>query len=88
MSKYFSPYRGSGRNIKVKLDLSSYATKTDLKNVAHVDISSFALKTNLADLETEVDKIEIAKLTPVPDNLAKVSNVVKNMLLKRLNITN
>ena len=82
MSQYFPPYRSSGRNIKVELDLSSYATKTDLINVAHVDASSFSLKTNLANLKTEVDKIDIAKLTPVPDDLAKLSNVVKNDVVK------
>ena len=71
MSQYFPPYGSSGRNIKVELDLSSYATKTDVKNVTHVDVSSFALKTKLANLKTEVDKIDIAKLTPVPDDLAK-----------------
>ena len=78
MSQYFPPYRSSGGNIKVGLNLSSYAAKTDLKNVTHVDVSSFALKTNLANLKTEVDKLDIAKLTPVPDDLAKLSNVVKN----------
>ena len=51
MSQYFPPYRNSGRNIKVELDLSSYATKTDLKNVIYVDVSSFASKTNLAGLK-------------------------------------
>ena len=61
----------------MELDLSSYATKTDLKNVTHVYVSSFALKANLADLKTEVDKIDIAKLTPVSDDLAKLSNIVK-----------
>ena len=54
MSQYFPPYRSSGRNIKVELDLSSYATKTDLKNVTHVDVSSFT--SNLASLKTEVYK--------------------------------
>ena len=78
MSQYFPPYRSSGSNIKVELDLSSYATRTDLKNVAHVDVSSFASKTNLASLRTEVDKLNIAKLTSVPDDLAKLSNVAKN----------
>ena len=78
MSQYFPPYRSSGSNIKVELDLSSYAARTDLKNVAHVDVSSFASKTNLASLKTEVDKLNIAKLTSVPDDLAKLSNVVKN----------
>ena len=71
MSRYFPPYRSSGGNIKVKLDLRSYATKTYLKNVTHVDVSSFALKANLANLKTKVDKIDTAKLTPVPDDLAK-----------------
>ena len=61
--------------------------KTDLKNVTHVDVSSFASKTNLAILKTEGDKLDIAKLTPLPDDLAKLSNVVKMMLSKRLNIT-
>ena len=82
MSQYFPPYRSSGRNIKVELDLNSYATKTDLKNVTHVDVSSFAPKTNLASLKTEVDKLDIANLTPVPNDLAKLSNVVKNDVLK------
>ena len=83
MCQYFPPYRSSGRRVKVELDLSSYATKTDLKNVTHVDVSSFASKTNLASLKTEVDKCDIAKLTPVPNDLAKLSNVVKNDVVKK-----
>ena len=83
MSPYLPPYRSSGTNIKVELNLSSYATKTDLKNVTHVDVSSFTLKTNLANLKTEVNKIDIAKLTPVPDDLAKLSNVVKSDVVKK-----
>ena len=62
MSQYFPPYRRYGDNIKVELDLSNYATKTDLKNVIHVDVSSFASQTNLASLKTEVDKIDVDKL--------------------------
>ena len=68
MSQYFPPYRSSGKNVKVELNLSSYATKTDLKNISHVDLSSFALKIDVANLKTEVDKIDIAKLTPVPND--------------------
>ena len=83
MSQYFPPYRSSGRNIKVELDLSSYARKTDLKNVTHVDVSSFASKTILASLKTDVDKLDIDKLTPVPNDLAKLSNVVKNDVAKK-----
>ena len=79
MSQYFpKPFRSFGGNINVKVDLSNYATKTDLKNVTHVDTSSFALKTNLASPETEVDKLDIDKLTAVPVDLSKLSNVVKN----------
>ena len=53
MSQQFSnPFRGFGGNINVKVDLSNYATKTEIKNVTHVDTSSFALKTNLASLKT------------------------------------
>ena len=83
MSQYFPPYRSSERNIKVELDLSNYATKNDLKNISHVNISSYALKTTLASLKTEVEKLDIAKLTPVPNDLAKLSNVVKNDVAKR-----
>ena len=77
MIQYFPLYRRPGRNIKVELDLSNYATKTDLKVVTHVDVSSFVSKTNLASVKTEVDKLDIAKLTPVPNDLAKLNNVVK-----------
>ena len=53
MSQYFpKPFISFGRNINVKIDLSNYATKSDIKNISHVDTSSFALKTNLAKLKT------------------------------------
>ena len=84
MSQYFpKPYEPSGGDINVKVDLSNYAMKTDLKNISHVDASSFALKSNLASLKTEVDKLDIGKLKPVPDDLAKLSNVVKNDVFKK-----
>ena len=69
--------------MNVKVDLSNYATKTDLKNVTHVDTSGFALKTNLASLKPEVDKLDIDKLAPVPDDLSKLSDVVKNDAVKK-----
>ena len=83
MSAYYPPYRSSSNNVKVELDLTNYATKTDLKNVAHVDVSSFASKTNLAALKTEVDKIDVDKLKTTPTDLAKLSNVVKNDVVKK-----
>ena len=84
MSQYFpKPLRSFGRNINFKVELSNYATKTDLKNVTHVDTSSFALKINLANLKTEVDKLDIDKLAPVPVDLSKLSDVVKNNVVKK-----
>ena len=82
MSQYFPPYNNSSGNIKVELDLSNYATKHDVKNKTHVDISRYATKTNLAALKTEVDKIDVDKLKTVIDDLAKLSNVVKNEVVK------
>ena len=84
MSQYFpKPYEPFGGDINVKVDLSNYATKADIKNISHVGTSSFALKTNLADLKTEVDKLNIDKLVPVPTDLSKLSNVVKNDVVKK-----
>ena len=83
MSTYYPPYRRSSNNIKVELDLTNYATKTDLKNITHVDVSSFASKTNLAALKTEVDKIDVDKLKTTPTDLAKLTNAVENNLVKK-----
>ena len=82
-SQYFPPYENSSNNIKVQLDLTNYATKDDVKNITHVDVSSYATKTNLAALKTEVDKINVDKLKTVPVDLAKLTNVVKNYLVKK-----
>ena len=83
MSQYYPPYRSSSNNIKVKLDLTNYATKIDLKNITHVDVSSFASKTNLAALKTEVDKIDADKLKTAPTDLAKLTNVIENDVVKK-----
>ena len=80
---YYPPYKSSSKNVKVELDLTNYATKADLQNITHTDVSSFASKTNLSELKTEVDKIDIDKLKTVPDDLAKLSNVVKNEVVKK-----
>ena len=74
MSQYFrEPYEPFGGDINVKVDLSNYAIKTDIKNILLVNTSSFALKTNLANLKTEFDKLDIDKLVPVPVDLSKLS---------------
>ena len=84
MSQYFpKPYEPFGGDINVKVDLSNYATKADIKNISHVDTSSFALKTNLASLKAEVDILDIDKLAPVPVDLSKLSDVVKKDVVKK-----
>ena len=80
---YYPPYKSSSNNIKVELDLTNYATNTDLNNITHVDTSSFAIKTNLAALKTEVDKIDVDKSKTTPVDLAKLTNAVKNDLVKK-----
>ena len=80
---YYPPYKSYSNNIKVKLDLTNYATKTDLKYITHVDVSSFTSKTNLAALKTEVDKIDADKLKTAPVDLAKLTNAVKNNVVKK-----
>ena len=85
MSQYFpKPFNSHfGDSIKVKIELSNYATKADIENISHVDTSTFALKTNLANLKAEVDKLDIDKLAPVPVDLSKLSDVVKNDVVKK-----
>ena len=83
MSTYFPPYNNSSENIKVELDLTNYATKKDIKDITHIDASGFASKTNLAALKTEVNKIDTDQLKTVPDDLAKLTNVVKNEVVKK-----
>ena len=83
MSTYYPPYKSSSQNVKVELDLTNYATKTDLNNITHVDTSSFASKTNLAALKSEVDKIDVDELKTAPVDLAKLTNAVENDLVKK-----
>ena len=78
MSQYFrKPYEPLGGDINVKVDLSNYATKADIKNISNVYSTSFALKTNLVSLKSEVDRLDIDKLVPVPVDLSKLSDAVK-----------
>ena len=84
ISQYFpKPDEPFGGDINSKGDLSNYATKTDIKNVSQVDTSSFAKKTNLANLKTEVDKLDIDKLVPISVYLSKLIDVVKNNVVKK-----
>ena len=83
MSNQYSPPYGSTNNIKIELYLANYATKDDVKNITREDVSSYTTKTNLAAaLKSEVDKIDVDKLKTAPADLAKLSNVVKNEVVK------
>ena len=89
IGKYFpKSYEASRGDAKVKVDLLNYATKTDVKNISHVDTSSFALKTNLDSLKTEVNELYIIKLEPVPVDLSKLYDVVKYDVFKKLDMIN
>ena len=84
MSQYFcKPYKSFGRDINVKVDLSNYATKTDLKNETGVDTSALVVKSYLASLKAEIDKIGVGKLNTVPVDLSKLSNVVSDDVVKK-----
>ena len=80
---YYPPYKSSSNNVKVELDLTNYARKTDLKNITHVDVSSFATKTNLAAFKTKVNKIDTDKLKTAPADLAKLTNAIENDVVKK-----
>ena len=84
MSEYVPKPSSHQENIKVKIDLTNYATKEDTKNITHIDTSSFALKTNLSSLKTVVDKLDINKLVPIPNDFSKLSNVVNNDAVKKI----
>ena len=83
MSEYFPKPSNHKKNIKVEVDLTNYATKADIKNITHVDTSIFALKTNLAYLQTEVHELDIDKLVSIPADLRKLSNAVKDDVVKK-----
>ena len=85
MSQYFpKPYEPFGGDINVKVDLSNYATKTDIKNVSHIDTSSFALKSTLASLKTEVNKLDTDKLKSLPTNLSNLKRKVDKLDIDKL----
>ena len=85
MSQYFpKPYEAFGGDINVKIYLSNFATKTDIKNIYHVDTSSFALKSSLASLKTEADKLDIDKLKSLPNNLTNLKSKVDKLDINKL----
>ena len=84
MSQYFpKPYKPFGGDINVKADLSNYETKADLKNATGIDTSKLTATSVLVILKAQVDTLHIDKLVPVPLNFSKLSNLVKNDVLKK-----
>ena len=84
MSQYFPKPSSHKENIKVEIDISNYATKKDINDITHVDTSNFALKTNLAHLKIKIDQLDIDRLVHIPNDLSKLSNVVKNVVVKKV----
>ena len=85
MSQYFRKlYEPFGGDINVKVDLCNYATKTDIKNISHIDPSSFALKSNWASLKTEIDKLDIDKFNRLPTNLSNLKSKVSKLDIDEL----
>ena len=83
MSEYF-PGPTSLEKAEVELDLSNYATKTDLNNATEIDTSSFAKKVNLASLNCNVDKLDIDKLENLPTNLSNLKSKVDKLDVDKL----
>ena len=84
MSRYFpKSFEPFGGYINVKVDLSNYATKADLKNATGDGTSKLEIKSNLANLKSEVDKLDIDKLVPVLADLSKLSDTVKIDVVKK-----
>ena len=84
MSQYFPSYaEPQSQNIRVILDLTNYATKSDLDNITHVNTSFFALKTNLSSLKSEVDRFDFDKLVSVPVDVAKLTKEVQEDFTKK-----
>ena len=80
MTQYFKkPYQPFDGDINVKVDLPNSATKKDIENITHVDTSGFALKMNLANLKIEVDKLDIDKLRPIPNNLNNLKTKIDKL---------
>ena len=84
MSQYFpKPYEPYGGDVNVKMHLSNYATKTDLKNPTETDTSNLAAKSDLDSLKAEIDKEDVDKLKTVPVDVSKLSNVINNDVVKK-----
>ena len=83
MSEHFPVPKSLGRRGKVELDLFNYATKADLKNAINVDTSKLAKKVDLTSLKSNLDQLNIDKLAPAPVDLNKLSDVVKNDVVKK-----
>ena len=84
MSEYFSEPKSLGGRVKVELDLSNFATQGDLKNATGVDTSKFPKKVDLANLQSDVDKLDIDKWKNVPTNLSNLKSKVDKLDIHKI----
>ena len=84
MSKYFPKPKYLRANIKVELDLPNYVIKSDLKNATGIDTSEFAKKTDLANLKSDVDKLDTNELKNVPSCLISLKSTVDKLDIGKL----
>ena len=84
MSQYFpKPHEPYGGDINVKVHLSNYTTKTDLKSATEIATSNLAVKSDLDSLKAEIDKVDVDELKTVPVDVSKLRNVVNNDVAKK-----
>ena len=84
MREYFPKPKSLRANVKVELDLSNSATKADLKNATAVDTLDFAKKNDLANLKSDVDKLDIDKLKNFPSGLSNLKSKVDKLDVDKL----
>ena len=87
MSEYFAKPKSLGENLKVELDSPIYVTEADLKNAADAGTSDFAKTTDLANLKSDVDKLDLDKLKNAPSGLSSLKSKLDKLDIGKFETT-